>query len=72
MPPRGVISAIRKRQYAHIKESEQARGEGRAEEIGARTVTSRVRRRGSMLRRTHQATSPARQHGSKLPRGPTV
>ena len=31
-------SAKRKRQYEHIKESEQARGSSRAEEIAARTV----------------------------------
>ena len=36
MPPRGVKSATRKRQYEHIKESE--RGNPRAEEIAARTV----------------------------------
>jgi hypothetical protein len=40
MPPRGVTSAKRKRQYAHVKDSELARGVGedRAEEIAARTV----------------------------------
>lgn len=40
MPPRGVKSSKRKRQYEHIKESELDRGvgEGRAEEIAARTV----------------------------------
>ena len=40
MPPRGVTSAKRKRQYEHIKDSEAARGVGedRAEEIAARTV----------------------------------
>ncbi len=40
MPPRGVKSAKRKRQYEHIKESEQERGVGikRAKEIAARTV----------------------------------
>ena len=36
MPPRGVKSSKRKRQYEHIKESE--RGNPRAEEIAARTV----------------------------------
>ena len=34
MPPRGVTSAKRKRQYEHVKESERERGE----EIAARTV----------------------------------
>ena len=40
MPPRGVTNPKRKRQYEHIKNSEQDRGvgEGRAEEIAARTV----------------------------------
>jgi len=40
MPPRGVKSAKRERQYEHIKESEKKRGVGtdRAEEIAARTV----------------------------------
>ena len=38
MPPRGVKSAKRKRQYEHIKESERARGSSRAEEIAARAV----------------------------------
>jgi len=38
MPPRGVKSSKRKRQYEHIKESEEARGNPRAEEIAARTV----------------------------------
>jgi hypothetical protein len=40
MPPRGVKSPKRKRQYEHIKESSLDRGVGedRAEEIAARTV----------------------------------
>jgi hypothetical protein len=38
MPPRGVKSSKRKRQYEHIKESAEARGNPRAEEIAARTV----------------------------------
>jgi hypothetical protein len=39
MPPRGVKSAKRKRQYEHIKQSYKKRGQsGRAEEIAARTV----------------------------------
>ena len=40
MPPRGVKSGKRKRQYEHIKDSELDRGvgENRAEEIAARTV----------------------------------
>ena len=40
MPPRGVKSAKRKRQYEHIKESAKKRGRStkRAKEIAARTV----------------------------------
>ena len=40
MPPPGVTSAKRKRQYEHIKESakKQGRSTDRAEEIAARTV----------------------------------
>jgi hypothetical protein len=40
MPPRGVKSAKRKRQYEHIKESAEGRGTStkRAKEIAARTV----------------------------------
>ncbi len=48
MPPRGVKSARRKRQYEHIKESEKERGVGseRAEEIAARTVNKERRQAG--------------------------
>ena len=40
MPPRGVKSAKRKRQYEHIKEWEKKEGRStkRAKEIAARTV----------------------------------
>ena len=40
MPPRGVKSAKRKRQYEHIKESAKKRGKStkRSKEIAARTV----------------------------------
>ena len=40
MPPRGVKSGKRKRQYEHIKDSARERGASndRAEEIAARTV----------------------------------
>jgi hypothetical protein len=48
MPPRGVKSAKRERQYEHIKESEKDRGVGddRAEEIAARTVNKQRRQAG--------------------------
>jgi len=42
MPPRGVKSAKRARQYEHIKESAQRRGRSsrRAKEIAAATVNA--------------------------------
>ena len=45
MPPRGVKSAKRKRQYEHIKESarKQGRSTKRAKEIAARTVNKQRR-----------------------------
>jgi hypothetical protein len=48
MPPRGVKSAKRKRQYKHIKESAKKRGAStdRAEEIAARTVNKQRREAG--------------------------
>ena len=50
MPPRGVKSAKRKRQYEHIKESEEARGSSRAEEIAARTVNKQRAQAGETKR----------------------
>lgn len=47
MPPRGVKSSKRKRQYEHIKQSYKKRGQsGRAEEIAARTVNKERREAG--------------------------
>ena len=48
MPPRGVKSAKRKRQYEHIKESEKKEGRStkRAKEIAARTVNKQRREAG--------------------------
>jgi hypothetical protein len=48
MPPRGVKSPRRKRQYKHIRESARKRGmsEGRAEEMAARTVNKQRRQAG--------------------------
>lgn len=48
MPPRGVKSAKRARQYEHIKDAELQRGVGtdRAEEIAARTVNKQRRQAG--------------------------
>ena len=60
MPPRGVTSAKRTRQYEHIKESEQDRGvsEARAEEIAARTVNKQRREAG-------EAKAPPRRAAKK-------
>jgi hypothetical protein len=49
MPPKGVKSPKRKRQYEHIKRSVQERGgrsAGRAKEIAARTVNKQRRKAG--------------------------
>jgi hypothetical protein len=47
MPPKGVKSPKRKRQYEHIKRSVQKRGGGkRAKEIAARTVNKQRRKAG--------------------------
>lgn len=48
MPPRGVKSPKRKRQYEHIKQSAKKRGRStrRAKEIAARTVNKQRRKAG--------------------------
>lgn len=47
MPPRGVKKGSKRgRQYEHIKESLEERGEPRAEEIAARTVNKERARSG--------------------------
>jgi hypothetical protein len=48
MPPRGVKSAKRARQYEHIKESalEQGRSAKRAKQIAAATVNKERRKKG--------------------------
>jgi hypothetical protein len=48
MPPRGVKSARRARQYEHIKESakKQGRSTRRAKEIAAATVNKQRRKKG--------------------------
>lgn len=65
MPPRGVKSAKRKRQYEHIKQSYKKRGQtGRAEEIAARTVNKERREAGqtknSKKSSRHRSTSRKR------------
>ncbi len=48
MPPRGVKSPKRKRQYEHIEQSERSRGRSlrRSKEIAARTVNKQRRKAG--------------------------
>jgi hypothetical protein len=66
MPPRGVTSAKRKRQYEHVKESELERGVGedRAEEIAARTVNKQRAQSGET-----KAARGARKGGGKKASG---
>jgi hypothetical protein len=54
MPPRGVKSAKRTRQYEHIKESAHKRGRStkRAKEIAARTVNKQRRQSGETKRKS--------------------
>ncbi len=56
MPPRGVKSPKRKRQYEHIKRSEEKRGRGerRAKQIAARTVNKQRRKAGETKRRSRR------------------
>jgi len=57
MPPRGVKSSKRQRQYEHIKESAKKRGRStkRAKEIAARTV-NKERRQSGQTRKSKKAT----------------
>ena len=61
MPPRGVESAKRKRQYEHIKESAQKRGRNtkRAKEIAAATV-NKQRRESGQAKSTKKSSSKKR------------
>jgi hypothetical protein len=64
MPPRGVKKGSKRgRQYEHIKESLEDRGEPRAEEIAARTVNKERARSGesresSRLSREDMSSAP--------------
>jgi hypothetical protein len=63
MPPRGVKSPKRKRQYEHVKRSLQQRGgrsAGRAKEIAARTVNKQRRKAGQTRKRAGGARRPSR------------
>jgi len=71
MPPRGVKKGSKRaRQYEHVKESqiEQGRGEGRAEEIAARTVNKERARSGESRTRSRSSThdmSSSRRGGQR-------
>jgi hypothetical protein len=66
MPPRGVKSAKRKRQYEHIKESEKKEGRSneRAEEIAARTV-NKQRRQAGETKGSRKKSSSAKSSSGK-------
>lgn len=59
MPPKGVKSAKRKRQYEHIKDSAKKRGRStkRAKEIAARTVNKQRREAGQTKRKSSSKKS---------------
>jgi hypothetical protein len=66
MPPRGVKSPKRKRQYEHIKQSLKRSGGSRArraEEIAARTVNKARRKAGQTKTksRSRKSSSPRRK-----------
>lgn len=71
MPPRGVKKGTKRaRQYEHIKQSErrQGAGEGRAEEIAARTVNKERARAGESRTRSRTSVndiSPGRRGGQR-------
>lgn len=73
MPPRGVKSAKRERQYEHIKESAQKRGRSTktAKRIAAATVNKQRREAGetrSRKTRTTRKTKTSRTRGSRSTR----
>lgn len=73
MPPRGVKSAKRERQYEHIKESAKKRGRStkRAKEIAARTVNKQRAQAGetrSRSKRSSKRSSAKRSSGRKSSR----
>ena len=79
MPPRGVKKGSKRaRQYEHIKDSLEDRGEPRAEEIAARTVNKERARSGESRessRLSREDISSGRRGGlrahRKAPRGRT-
>lgn len=81
MPPRGITKGTKRaRQYEHIKEGqlERGTGEGRAEEIAARTVNKERARSGesqasSRLSKTDRSSAQrgGQRSGTKRPKGRT-
>jgi hypothetical protein len=65
MPPRGVKSPKRKRQYEHIKESAKKRGRSteRAKEIAARTVNKQRRQAGQTKSQRSSSSGGSRTSG---------
>jgi hypothetical protein len=59
MPPKGVKSPKRKRQYEHIKQSARRRGAGerRAKQIAARTVNKQRRKAGQTKKKAKKKTT---------------
>ena len=66
MPPRGVKSAKRARQYEHIKESakKQGRSSRRAKQIAAATVNKQRRKAGETKGRTKSSSSSRKKSSS--------
>ena len=76
MPPRGIQKGTKRaRQYEHIKGSqlERGSGEGRAEEIAARTVNKERARSGESRQRSQSSTQdmPSSRRGGQG-RAPTA
>lgn len=65
MPPRGVKSAKRARQYEHIKDSarEQGRSPRRAKQIAAATVNKQRRKAGETKGSRKRASSSRKSSG---------
>ncbi len=67
MPPRGVKSSKRKRQYEHIKESElkEGRSTKRAKQIAAATVNKQRRQSGQTKEQRRGRKSTGRKSSSR-------
>jgi hypothetical protein len=68
MPPKGVKSPKRKRQYEHITRSLQERGgrsAGRAKEIAARTVNKQRRKAGQTKKTGGRGARRSTRSGSQ-------